>query len=68
MNALYTTTLQVYDLSEFQTKHSGGATVLQSQAGKDVTAIFRNQCHPEHALECLEQYRKGDIDSSEKVD
>lgn len=41
---------QVYDLTEFITKHPGGAAILLKNAGKDASGIF-NRLHPINVID-----------------
>ncbi|SSD59375.1 probable Cytochrome b2, mitochondrial [Saccharomycodes ludwigii] len=44
----------VYDLTDFIAKHPGGPDIIQSNAGKDVSAIF----NPLHASDVIDKYIK----------
>lgn len=55
----------VYDLSEFAPVHPGGPTIIKTNAGKDVSAIF----DPLHAPDAIEKFidpskRLGPLDGS----
>ena len=50
---------KVYDLSKFYKQHPGGYEVIEENAGKDVTKIFKDAGHPQSAKKEMETYLIG---------
>ena len=51
---------KVYDLSKFYKQHPGGYEVIEENAGKDVTKIFKDAGHPQSAKKEMETYLIGE--------
>ena len=57
----------VYDVSEWQFDHPGGADVLLTFAGKDATEFFKSVAHSLEALEIRKKYVVGRLVPTSKL-
>jgi len=57
---------KVYDVTSFIDEHPGGAKLIASRAGKDVTEEFE-MSHPDSAWEILEKFQVGVLDENAEL-
>mmetsp|Transcript_2290 Transcript_2290/g.3334 ORF Transcript_2290/g.3334 Transcript_2290/m.3334 type:complete len:99 (+) Transcript_2290:84-380(+) len=50
---------KVYDVTEWQHDHPGGDDILNNNAGKDVSALFRSVGHSPDAMEIRPNFMVG---------
>ncbi|KAL2336245.1 hypothetical protein Fmac_010691 [Flemingia macrophylla] len=55
---------KVYDVTPFLWDHPGGDEVLVNATGRDATSDFEDIGHSETAIEMLEKYFVGEVDTS----
>ncbi|KAE9604043.1 putative cytochrome b5-like heme/steroid binding domain-containing protein [Lupinus albus] len=55
---------KVYDLTSFIEEHPGGAEVLLAATGKDGTSDYDAAGHSDYAIEMMEKYYIGKIDTT----
>ncbi|KAG4929042.1 hypothetical protein AAZX31_19G243800 [Glycine max] len=55
---------KVYDITPFLDEHPGGDEVLLTSTGKDATIDFEDVGHSDSAIEMMEKYFIGKVDTS----
>ncbi|XP_045788241.1 cytochrome b5-like [Trifolium pratense] len=55
---------KVYDVTPFLDDHPGGDEALLSATGKDATADFEDVGHSDSAVEIMEKYFVGEVDTA----
>ncbi|KAG4914140.1 hypothetical protein JHK82_054723 [Glycine max] len=55
---------EVYDITPFLDEHPGGDEVLLTSTGKDATIDFEDVGHSDSAIEMMEKYFIGKVDTS----